>query len=254
MTALTIAEFRKVTSLRFWWLLALTPVLAAALSGALFATLAPAENRGTLALTAGTASLSVYLSIGATAAFAAVFGAVAAGTEFAHRTITTTMITAPNRDLVVAAKLLVAAAVGLGYAAAVAVVGLLLLSALARNNFQANLGLVGSVSAGSFAVLCWALVGTGLALAVRSWPIALAVLGGWCLLVEPAFVVVGWGLDADGLTAWLPVSATAGVVGAGLFQQPTLVFNWPGALLWLMVWTVAAVGAGWWRTRSHDLA
>ena len=44
----------------------------AALSGALFATLAPAENRGTLALTAGTASLSVYLSIGATAAFAAV--------------------------------------------------------------------------------------------------------------------------------------------------------------------------------------
>ena len=34
------------------------PSAAAALSGALFATLAPAENRGTLALTAGTASLS----------------------------------------------------------------------------------------------------------------------------------------------------------------------------------------------------
>lgn len=115
------AELRRVTSTRVWWAL-LIPVVLLAVVVSLFGGLlgsAAGDTGGDLPVLLASVAFTLTL----VAVFAGVYGAVAAGGEFRHRTVTTTYLAAGGRGRVLFGKLVAGACVGGLYAAVAAVAG-----------------------------------------------------------------------------------------------------------------------------------
>ena len=92
MTALLTAELRKVTTLRFWWALAIAPLAVALFAGAIFAAVDDTLTTMDAELTTSAANVGLFITIGWVALFAGLFGAVNAGTEFRYSTLTPTFL------------------------------------------------------------------------------------------------------------------------------------------------------------------
>lgn len=177
MPALLRSELRKTYSTSAWWAL-LIP--AAVLS--LLVNLATAQGNG-LAFTPG---LGMALALGSfSSKLAVVYGVVCASSEFRHRTITTSFLTAPGRPQLIVAKAIVAGLVGAVYGAVSAIVGLL--GALAAG------GLAGGVPADNLLAVCgvavvtfalWGVLGVGVATLLSSQLAAIVAVLVYLLLVE----------------------------------------------------------------------
>ncbi|MBV9313690.1 MAG: hypothetical protein JO100_08005 [Pseudonocardia sp.] len=158
LLALLRAETRKTLSTRTWWAL-LIP--AAVLS--LLVNLAVSEGGG---LTV-TPALGMSYALGwFSAKLAVTYGVICASGEFRHQTITTSYLTAPGRMQLVVAKMLVAGAVGVAYAVASALLGLigtLLGGGVAEGQFGPLLT-VCAAAALTFAL--WAMLGVGVGVLV----------------------------------------------------------------------------------------
>ena len=129
MNALLTSEIRKVTTLKFWWALAIAPIVVGVFASVITSVIANqlGEFEEDLDISGGVASIGLYVAAGAAILFAGIFGAVNAGTEFRHKTITTSFLTARGRDGVIAAKLIVTALFGLGYGLVVLLASLICL-------------------------------------------------------------------------------------------------------------------------------
>lgn len=250
------AEFRKVVTLRHWWALAVAPVVVAVLSAA--------STRAVVAAFADSVAVPVDVDVIATGVvlgaantvaliFAAVFGAVTAGSEFRHHTLTTTLVTARGRDGVLGAKLGVIAAFGAGYALIVDVVAIATMTL-----FGHGVGDAGDVfalcGAGILACVLWALLGAGVALLTGSGlagslsVVIWFVVGEW--IVRALLLAVG----ASEAGNVLPASATMGaLLNAAPSIDVTVFGSWPHAPLVLAAWAVLVCAAGWMRTRTRDI-
>ena len=159
---------------------------------------------------------------------AVIVAVLAAAGEFQHRTIYTTLLQAPRRRKVVAAKAIVAAGYGatvtlVGTATAV-IVGVLSLRAehMPVGSFDANMWLRLAESATIGAM--WAVLAAGLGMLVRNSTVALVTVLLWKFVLEGVLPSVTRNGE---ISQWLP----SGAADALLFGRTGLLEPWAGGLL-----------------------
>ncbi|MFD1811601.1 ABC transporter permease [Rhodococcus gannanensis] len=252
MSTLVTSELRKVLTLRFWWALAIAPVVIAMFTGAIYGTVADGLELVDEANPEAAATAALMIAIMATSLAAAVFGAVNAGTEFRHHTFTPTFLTTRGRDSVLATKLGVTALFGLGYAIAVEIVTVACLLVFGGDSVEFTSEFLTLIPVAALVTALWALLGAGLGLLFASSTAASVTLLAWIPVGELIADTILHNVGGGALVGWLP----------GALTLSTLTFPveiewlpaWQAALLALIVWTAAICAFGWWRTRSRDIA
>lgn len=254
MTTLFTSEIRKITTLKVWWALVIPPVVVGICASAISSTVATATDEFTGGEIDEISAVGLFVALAFAMLFAAVFSAVNAGTEFRHDTITTSFLTASSRDRVVGAKVAITALFSLGYGLIVSIFSILCLLLFTGGRFTLSVDVLGYVAAGLFAVVLWSLIGAGLGLLFGSptWPSILIVA--WFPFGESIAIAILSGIGLDGVSTVTPAALTLSVVAAGQLDDSDLLAPWPLAPLGLMIWALAAVAAGWLRTRERDIS
>jgi ABC-2 type transport system permease protein len=159
---------------------------------------------------------------------AVIVAVLSAAGEFQHRTIHTTLLQAPRRRTLVAAKAIVAAGYGatvtlVGTASAI-IVGVLSLRAahMPVGSFDTDmwLRLAGSATIGAM----WAVLAAGLGMLVRNSTVALVTVLLWKFVLEGLLPSV---TRSGEVSRWLP----SGAADAALSGRPSLLEPWAGGLL-----------------------
>jgi hypothetical protein len=176
MVALLRSELRKTYSTSAWWALLIPAALLS-----LLVNLVTAQANG-LAFTAG---LGMAVALGSfSSKLAVIYGVICASSEFRHRTITTSFLTASGRPQLIVAKAVVAGLVGAVYGAVSALAGLLgvLFAGGAATGVPDNLLAVCLVAVVTFAL--WGVLGVGVATLLTSQLAATVAVLVYLLLVE----------------------------------------------------------------------
>ena len=254
-TNLLLSEFRKVTTLKFWWALGVAPLVVGLFSGTISIPLISSVVDGAddeVRTAAGAIGLLVALAL--VFVFSALFGAVNAGTEYRHNTITTTFLTTRGRDNVVAAKLVVSALFGLLYCAVIELVCVPVLLVTGSDDVRINGPMIAVLAIGLLASMLWALIGGGLALLTASSIASTITIVVWYVMGEGIVRAILSGLGLDTVGQWLPGSVTISafidaVDDKALTSEPGTALS----LLCLFLWAAASCGLGWWATRTRDI-
>ena len=261
-TAALAAEWRKLTSTALWWVLALGMAAYLAFVGAAMAFSLTVAPEGQAPPLGGLdAALTVYGVLNAVGyVFPLVVGTLLVTTEVRHKTLTQTLLAEPRRGVVLGAKLVLAAGIGLLYGVA-GVVGLVaagapVLSSLGDGAFLGDPQVVRALLLGVLVTGLWAVLGTGCGAVVPHQVAAVVAILAFTQFVEPiARLALG---AVDGLSvvsAYLPGAAADAVVGASLFSQMgdvDLLPAWAGALV-LLGYAAALTLAGRLTTFARDV-
>ncbi|TSE01879.1 ABC transporter permease [Skermania sp. ID1734] len=253
VTAAARTEFRKVITVRLWWLTPIVALLVGAAASLVYGfTDRNADNGSGTAVPLGAASLGLYVAVGAVVVLGGLFGAATTGSDVRYRTLASSFVLQPRRDIVLGAKLGVLAALSLIAGVIVEIVSLVCLFAFGAH-VTAWSRLIGVVLCGLFAVICWTLIGAALGLLFGSATVAAFALVAWYAIGEPALALLASAMGARQVAYWLPGLSTVAAVGAGGLDDVDGFLPWAGGAVVLAVWTAAVVGAGWWLTRQRDI-
>jgi ABC-2 type transport system permease protein len=249
------AELLKLVSIRTTWILLVGPLVVVGLVSTLAVTV------GTVLPVLGVQQVLLEhaaLSGAANGAyFALLVGIVGAGSEWRHRTISSTFLAVPRREVVLLAKLVASLALGIGYglfssllAAAIVLPWLGASSRLTLPAGDVVLTLAGAV-AGS-ALL--AALGAGLATALRGQVLAIVIVLVWFFIVEGiiALAVTGSGPWMPGGALQALADGRGGDVAASALVSVLPQPMWEGALV-LMGYVAGAAAAGWASLRWRDV-
>jgi ABC-2 type transport system permease protein len=246
MTSLFAAELLKLRTIRAMWGFALAVI---GFSGLLVAGHIGSPPEG------GRLAPDYQLNLVLTAAFPAVILALLLGmllftNEFRHGTIARTLLVTPRRSVVVASKLLVGAAAGLGLgllafaaAAVAAVIGLRIVDVPLEPADAANglwRALVAAALIGAFGAAVGGLVQFQVGALVGTLV--------WLFVAEPIVWALLGLVDLDGVADYLPgaiVFRIVGTEGTGL--------SFAGTVGMAAVWTAVAAALAIWRTRRRDI-
>jgi ABC-type transport system involved in multi-copper enzyme maturation permease subunit len=277
MGPLVRAELRKYLTTRMYWGMALAMFLTGALLAAITAAfviygsiqvggeeidLETVLPELTLARMVYTGGIQIgYL-------LALVIGVVTIGTEFRHKTATSTFLAAPRRTRVILAKaaalVLIAVGSGLFHVIGSLIGGgvLLGLNDLAVLPDAAQLGR--TLLLALLVLALWALMGLGIGVLITNQVAALFVAVAVAWIVEP---LLGWGLTfldgGDAFARFFPSQATAATldVFTGADEQVTQSMGgsgeqlpWWGAALTLIAYAGVMTVIGVWLTRRRDIA
>nr|WP_296778230.1 ABC transporter permease [Rhodococcus sp. (in: high G+C Gram-positive bacteria)] len=253
MTTLLTSEIRKVTTLNFWWALALPPIFVGICASAISSAVASGTEDLTGGDVDGVAAVGLFISLMFSMLFAAVFSAVNTGTEFRHDTITTSFLTASGRDRVIAAKIAVTALFSVGYGMIVAICSLACLLLFTGGSFSLDGETMASVASGLFAVVLWSLIGSGLGLLFGSptWPSIIIVA--WFPFGELIAIGILSGIGIDGAWHVTPSALTLSLVAASQINDEQVLTSWALSAVGLTLWGAVSVVAGWLRTRERDI-
>jgi ABC-2 type transport system permease protein len=238
--ALIRAELLKLTTTRLWWVMMSVMVAYLLLQLGLTIGFAGQNTQGGAPLFPGRDSVpfqELLWSLGGSGVlFPMILGVVMMTAEYRYQTITSTFLTTPRRERVIAAKLGSGVIVGLAFAlvvvvlTAIAVVVTVLLSG-GDLVFSAK---IVRIVAGVLAVLAlYTLFGIGLGALIRNQLAAIIIAVAWVFLVEP---VVGAFPALQGIAKWTPAGAAGAVTNSGVdFGGITayLLPAWAGALVLL---------------------
>lgn len=253
MNSLLTSEIRKVTTLKFWWALALPPVFVGVCASAISSAVATGADELTGGDVDGIIAAGLFVALGFTMVFAAVFSAVNAGTEFRHDTITTSFLTTSGRDRIIGAKVMVTALFALGYGLVVSIVSIVCLLLFTAGRFSLTGDTMSYVAAGLFAIVLWSIIGSGLGLLFGSptWPSIIIV--GWFPVGELITLGILSGLGIEGAWYVTPAALTMAVTAAGNLDDTGGFTTWPWAPIGLTLWAAIALATGWLRTRERDI-
>jgi ABC-2 type transport system permease protein len=275
------AEFRKIFTTKMWWAL-LIPAVVVAFAVNLILALVQKTGQADIAQVSGEtvhvpiALISLGVSFGFTAIFAAIYGAMAISGEFRHRTIGTTYLTGRSRGVVLGGKLVAYTGMGLLYGVTTlifATVGALAgdgSDALPSGGSWLLVALVGIVI-----IMLWTLLGVGLGGLISNQIAAVVILLAWGLAGENIVGLLLRALNVPAVSHYLPTAAANGslVVFAfdrfvaelrlppsanlsdlqNLFQTAGLPPWWVGGLVFIAYAAVFAL-AGWAVSRRRDIS
>ncbi|MFI5777849.1 ABC transporter permease [Nocardia sp. NPDC051570] len=247
-----MSEARKLTTLRWPWLL----IALCAMVGLLAAIVTATVGTGPQAradLATGTASLGLYVGLAVAIGAALIGAAIGAGGEYRDASMPLTALFTADRDLLFGAKLGVAAAYSLLLGLAAEFGAGLGLVAAGRHKIEFGLQLAGVLGGGLLAAVCWGLIGASLGLLLRSPVLAIVAPLGWLLIIEPLIWLVAHGADIAGVAVLFPGSATVSTIAVGSFPTNRLFAPSPASAVVLIIWTLAAGAGAWWYLRQRDI-
>lgn len=247
-----LSEYRKAVTLRYTRVLAGALVAISIMTASVTAIMAGPRDPDADPVT-GTATIGLYLALFAVVVAAGAFGAAGAAGEHQHNTLVTTALFTMDRDRLAGSKYLVTAVATVAAALAVEVVAMVCLLLFGRGKFEITAALFGVLGGGLLAAACWAVIGTGLGLLLRSPALAVGAVLVWVLLAEPLLWVVTAGIGLPGVATLLPGSATLSTVLVGSFADSDLLAPTPAAIVVLLLWSVGVGAAGWWALRRAEL-
>lgn len=262
MRAALVAEYRKLTTTRMWWLLLIVMVgylaFVAAVVALSMTALVPEGTAGPDADTAASSTYSLVNGIGYV--FPLIIGSLAMTTEFRHQTITQSLLADPNRTRFLVAKLLAIVPVGLvaGVAATVAVVGVgaPVLAIAGDGSLLGDGDVLLGVLLGVVVVALWAVIGVGFGSWVSHQVAAIVIILAFTQFVEPiARVALGQVEALDRVAAFLPGAAADAVIGASFLGDSgslELLPRW-AALLMLLGYAALFAVIGRLTTLRRDI-
>ncbi|MBV9101265.1 MAG: hypothetical protein JOZ46_06210 [Candidatus Dormibacteraeota bacterium] len=252
MKRLLREETRKLLTTRLWWGMLLGALALASIG--VIAQIATNGLRGNPLppLTSAATQRSVFASAVSGDTFALIVGIIIVTAEFRHFTSRPTFLLEPRRGRVVAAKLLVATALGLAYGAACAVISVAIavpwLSLKGVHVDWSSNGVLFVLLGTLLAVAIFAIVGVGVGVIIQSQVVAVSVALAYLLIVEPLLRVIPGVKEVGRFLPGAAAEALTGVQRQGIVQvQP-----WQGALL-LLGWGLLFALAGRAITLSRDI-
>ncbi len=224
------AELRKVTSTSLWWVLLVVQAAYLAFIGVVMAfsfTVELPESSGASVPPLGgvDAALATYSLVNAIGyVFPLVVGSLVMTAEFRHDTLAQSLLVEPRRGVLLAAKLAVAAPVGLLYGlvgvAALTATGAPVLAWQGEGAFLGDPEVAAVLVLGVVVSALWAVIGTAFGSVVPNQVAAVVVILAFTQFVEP---IARIGLAAvDGLeevARYLPGAAADAVIGASFFGE-----------------------------------
>ncbi|WP_456847278.1 ABC transporter permease [Cellulomonas sp. P5_C6] len=270
MRAALVTEYRKLVTTRLWWLLLIAMAVYMAFLAAVlgWGISQPGGLSGTTSDTGGvvdTAPDAVVRAVYTIAVtfgyvFPLVVGALAVAAEFRHQTITPTLLAEPRRTVLLSAKLLAAAGLGLVYGlvgtlAAVGA-GATVLTLLGKPTFLDDASTWRTIALSALALALWAVVGVGFGSVLTNQVAVIVVVLAFTQFVEPVLRFVlsltSWG---HGVAAYLPGAAGEAVSGGSFYSESgvgTLLEWWQGALV-LVAYGVGLAAIGRVTTFRRDI-
>lgn len=257
------AELRKFLTTRMWWGMAIGVFVVGAGLAVLFALLAgqgdPAQD-GFPPLSAPGMVNTVYTA-GLSFAYLLTLtvGVLAIGSEYRHKTITSTFLATPRRVKVMLAKvtslLVIGAAYGLLFLVGAVGAGGITVAARGFDAFP-DTGIPRTLALSLLVLGLWALMGLGVGILIPNQVAAILIAVGVAWIVEPvAGLLLGladWGRE---VAQYLPSQATSAMVSqvqVGGAAGATLDW-WAGALV-LMAYAAILAGIGSWLTVRRDIS
>lgn len=262
------AEFRKFFSTRMWWGMAIGVFLAGALFALLFALVAagstqqggPGEGGPPLPDLDNTAMVSTVYTAGLSLAYllTLVVGVMSIGSEYRHKTITSTFLSTPKRVRVMVAK--VTSLLGIG-----ALYGVVFLvgsvgvggATIAVKGFSPvpEAGPIARALALSLLVLgLWSLLGLGAGILIPNQVAAILIAVGAAWIVEPLagflLSLVSWG---QSVVPYMPSQATSAMVGQVSTSSTTELLSWWAGALVLVAYAAVLAGIGSILTVRRDV-
>lgn len=277
MTGLVRSELRKYFSTRLAWGMP----LAMFLTGALFAMItALFINFGSIDLPTGaevnlkdvlpdvTLARMVYTGgVQMGYLLALVLGVLSMGTEFRHKTVSSTFLAGPRRIQVVLAKVIGLAVVvtvnALAHIGGVVVGGAITLGVTNLPVFPEPVEMIRTLLLLVLVLVLWGLMGLGLGVLVTNQIAALFIGVALAWIVEP---LLGWGLSfldgGDQVARFFPSQATSatlsvfsgadGAVAQAMGGSPNQLAWWSGALT-LLLYAGIMTAIGIWLTQRRDI-
>lgn len=252
MIHLLRAEWRKVITTKLGWGMLLGAMALAALG--VVAQIASNGVRGDVALPLSAAATQRSIAASASSAylFSVVVGIILITTEFRHFTSRPTFLIEPRRGLVIVAKLIVAAFVGIIYGVACAALTAAImapwLGAMGITIHWVENGVLLSMLGDLVVIAVFAVVGIGVGVLVRN-QIA-AVIGAlvYLFVLEPLIDIIP---VVQNVYPYLPGAAAGAITGA---SRGNLAHLDPvqGGLV-LLGWGLLFAGCGWLLTIRRDI-
>jgi hypothetical protein len=241
MIRLIASEWIKATTTKMWWILFIFGALLTFLStgGQLLVTGvtdATGETIPGTALTDPSVMRALLATMASALMIALILGILGFTGEYRHMTITDTFLTEPRRGILIAAKSIVYAGLGVVLAAVTCAVALLLILAALPRQEHAPLTVSMVVEVAAGVVLCYALyaiLGLALGALITNQIVAIVLALLWVLLIEPILTLI-W----PHIAQWLPGGAASGVLDT---QAQTI----DGFTDLLPVWLAALVLLGY---------
>ncbi len=258
-----LAEWRKLTSTPLWWVLGVGMAAYLAFIGGVlaFTFVAAPSAPDAPAVTGVDAALAVFGTLNAIGyVFPLLVGTLLVTTEVRHRTLTQSLLVEPRRSVLLAAKLVVAAGVGLLYGV-LGVLGLLAASVpvleLAGDGvFLTDPAVLRALGLGVLVTGLWAVLGAAFGAVVPHQVAAIVAVLAFTQFVEPIARLGLSAVDAlSGVAAFLPGAAADAVVGASLFGEISgadLLPGWAGALV-LLAYAAVLTVLGRYTTFARDV-
>lgn len=230
MIAALRAEYRKFTSTRMWWILALAMVAYLGFVGAFmaFAVSAPQEG-GMMAsyqqmnLHGVEAAKTVYaLANPIGYVFPLVIGSLAVTGEYRHKTITSSLLADPRRSVLLVAKLLSSIVIGLFYGvigtAATVAASAPILGVQGDGHFLTDGSVLEGLGLSVVVLAVWAVIGVAFGGLVTNQVAAIVIILALTQFLEPILRVIGGIFEAMGtVTSYLPSAAADAVIGASFY-------------------------------------
>lgn len=267
MKAAIVTEYRKLVTTRMWWILLLAMAaymlfLAAAMAWAFSQgqSTGPSGD-GDVVITPEMTVRTVYaLAVSLGYVFPLVVGGLSFSGEFRHKTVTPTLLAEPRRGVVVLAKLVAGAALGLvfGVAGTLACVGAGsgVLAALGEPTFLGDPVAWRTIGLSVVALALWSLVGVALGSVLTNQVAVIVVALAFTQFVEPIARVALGSIDGGArIAAYLPGAAGEAVSGGSFYAASGIGELLPvwGGLLVMLAYVAVLAGTGRLTTLRRDI-
>jgi ABC-type transport system involved in multi-copper enzyme maturation permease subunit len=268
MTAAIRAEFRKFFTTRMWWGMAIAIFvvgIALAVAFGFIYTIKPDPSDPSPAPTGTPLQIanSVYTAgLGVGYLLTLTIGVMQIGSEYRHKTITSTFLGTPKRARVMGAKIIALLGIGAIYGlislAGSVIAGAIVLNARGYSPFP-DAGVFRTLALSLLVLGLWALVGLGAGILIPNQVAALLISVGVAWIVEPlaGFGLGFWDWGREHIVPYLPSQATSamvsGVTQNGGGRTVHLLAWWGGALV-LAAYAAVMAGFGSWRTVRSDIS
>lgn len=257
------SEFRKLFTTRLWWGMAMGIFIAGAGFAGLFAAVvdaARAADGSQVHLDATQTANNVYgAGTGLAYLLTLAIGVMAIGSEYRHKTITSTFLTTPRRVQVMVAKVTSLLGFGVLYGLLFIVgsvgIGATVLSLKGHAAFPEAGPIVRTLALILLVLGLWALIGLGVGILIPNQVAALLIAIGVAWIVEPlAGFLLGTQSWGKGVAQYFPSQATNAIIQQVGGQPGSEQLSWWAGALVLIAYAAVLAGIGTWLTTRRDIS